>query len=189
MLLHVAARAVIRNVLPYPAFSKNDMWTASGYPAWGICGGVRDNTMLGPLPDVLPTLPTRECVMAADPMRALIERYIACYNGFDVPGMLAVLHSDVEFRNLAAGQVTASASGMDEFRILAESSKVLFTSRDQQVTAWRNEGEAVVVEIRYEGVLASDLPNGMRAGDVLRLEGRSEFGFRDGRIDRVTDYS
>jgi hypothetical protein len=40
-----------------------------------------------------------------------------------------------------------------------------------------------------EGILAADLPNGMKAGESMHLEGRSEFGFRDGRIDRITDYS
>jgi hypothetical protein len=38
-------------------------------------------------------------------------------------------------------------------------------------------------------LLASDLPNGIRAGETLRLEGRSELGFRDGRIDRIADHS
>ena len=30
--------------------------------------------------------------------------------------------------------------------------------------------------------------DGMLAGETLRLDGRSEFGFRDGAIDRITDY-
>ena len=38
-----------------------------------------------------------------DPHRALIERYVTAYNAFDVPGMLAVLHADVTFENVAAG--------------------------------------------------------------------------------------
>nr|MDQ3389524.1 nuclear transport factor 2 family protein [Gemmatimonadota bacterium] len=111
------------------------------------------------------------------------------YNGFDVDGMLAVLHPEVEFRNVAGDEVNASASGAEEFRQLAEQSKGLFSSRHQKIIRYRSDGDTAVVDIRYEGVLASDLPNGMQAEKVLRLEGRSEFGFRDGRIDRVTDYS
>jgi hypothetical protein len=45
------------------------------------------------------------------------------------------------------------------------------------------------VEIGYEGSFAADLPNGMRVGEILRLEGRSHFRFRDGKIDRIVDYS
>ena len=46
-----------------------------------------------------------------------------------------------------------------------------------------------IIEVAYEGVLASDLPNGMKAGETLRLSGRSEFTFRDGKIYRITDAS
>jgi hypothetical protein len=37
--------------------------------------------------------------------------------------------------------------------------------------------------------LASDLPNGMKAGETLRLNGRSEFTFCDGKIYRIKDVS
>lgn len=127
--------------------------------------------------------------MDAEVKRELVERYIAAYNRFDVEGMLALLHPEIEFRNVSAGEVDASASGMEEFRRLAEQSKALFSSRRQEITRFQFAGDAAVVDISYEGVLASDLPNGMRAGETLRLKGRSEFGFRDGRIDRITDYS
>lgn len=127
--------------------------------------------------------------MTSDEKRNLIDRYIAAYNGFDVDGMLATLHPDVEFRNVSGGEVNASASGAEEFRRLAEQAKQLFSSRCQEITGFRSEGDTAAVDIRYQGVLACDLPNGTRAGEMLRLEGRSEFGFRDGRIDRITDHS
>lgn len=128
-------------------------------------------------------------LMDTDEKRALIERYVAAYNSFDVDDMLAVLHPAIEFRNVSGGEVNASASGAEEFRQLAEQSKGLFSSRHQQITGFRADGDTAAVDIRYEGTLASDLPNGMKAGETLRLEGRSEFGFQDGRIDRITDYS
>ncbi len=127
--------------------------------------------------------------MNTDEKRALIDRYVAAYNSFDVDGMLAVLNPDVEFQNVSGGEINASASGAEEFRRMAEQSQGLFASRHQEITRFRSEGDTAAVDIRYEGVLASDLPNGMRAGETLRLEGRSEFSFRDGRIDRIADYS
>jgi hypothetical protein len=39
------------------------------------------------------------------------------------------------------------------------------------------------------GVLALDLPNGMHAGQELRLQGRSRFTFQDGKIRTLADYS
>ncbi|MBN2062515.1 MAG: hypothetical protein JW882_19080 [Deltaproteobacteria bacterium] len=45
------------------------------------------------------------------------------------------------------------------------------------------------IDVAYEGVLASDMANGMKSGETLRLNGRSEFTFRDGKILRITDIS
>jgi ketosteroid isomerase-like protein len=125
----------------------------------------------------------------SDARRRLVERFLDAYNTFDVAGMLALLHPDVEFRNVSGGAVTASARGREEFRALAEHAVTLFASRRQTPTAWAADGDDVRVEIDYEGALAADLGPGMRAGDTLRLTGRSTFGFRDGLIARLVDES
>jgi len=44
---------------------------------------------------------------------ALIERYVAAYNAFDVEGMLATLAADVRFENWSGGQLTAASDGRD----------------------------------------------------------------------------
>lgn len=121
--------------------------------------------------------------------RNLVDRYIGAYNAFDVPGMMATLHPDIRFENVAEGEITASAAGTDEFRALAEHAKELFESRNQTVTSFSANGDGASAEISYEGIIASDLPNGMKAGEVIRLEGRSEFAFKDGRIFSIVDYS
>jgi ketosteroid isomerase-like protein len=121
--------------------------------------------------------------------RALIERYLAAYNAFDVPGMLVLLHPDVSFANVAGGQVTAAAEGRDEFRAMAEHAATLFTSRRQTITQYVPTAEGARVEIDYEGVLAADLGPELRAGAKLQLTGRSTFEIRDGRIVRLVDES
>jgi len=50
----------------------------------------------------------------------LIERFVRAYNGFDVEGMMALLHPECSFQNISGGQVTASAAGIRQFRELAE---------------------------------------------------------------------
>jgi len=127
--------------------------------------------------------------MDLDEQRSLIDRYLVAYNAFDIDGMMATIHRDVQFKNVSGGEVNATASGADEFRQLAEQSKGLFSAREQTVRAFESEGDRAVVEVGYEAVLAADLPNGMKAGETLRLDGRSEFVFRDGRIYRLADYS
>ena len=128
-------------------------------------------------------------MLAEDPHRALIERYLAAYNAFDVPGMLALLHPDVTFENVAGGQVTAAARGRDEFRALAEHAAMLFTSRRQTIREYVATAHGAQVAIDYEGVLATDLGPELRAGTTLRLAGRSTFEIRDGCIVRLVDES
>lgn len=120
-------------------------------------------------------------------LKHLIERYIQAYNTFDIDGMMSLIHADIEFTNVAGGEVNATASGAEEFRRLAEQSSKLFASRRQTITSCATEGDRAFVGIRYEAVLAVDLPNGLKAGETLLLKGRSEFTFRDGKIVRITD--
>ena len=127
--------------------------------------------------------------MADIEKRILIEQFIDAYNRFDVDGMLARLTPDVLFENVADGQVTAAASGIDEFRQLAEQSKALFSERKQTITALKFRPASVVASIAWRGVFAIDVPNGPTAGTVIELEGESEFEFAGGRLSRIVDRS
>ena len=120
---------------------------------------------------------------------ALVARYVEAYNAFDVPAMLALLHPEVEFENVSAGRVTATARGIEEFRTLAERAATLFASRRQTIRAYVPEADGVRIAIDYEGVLAADLGPDLSAGTTLRLAGHSTFRFRDGRIVRIVDES
>jgi hypothetical protein len=96
---------------------------------------------------------------------------------------------DVVFKHVTGSQINAEAVGADQFREMAILSKALFSSRHQQVTSFKFTGDIVTSDIAYEGVLSSDLPNGMKAGETLRLSGRSEFAFKDDKLYRITDFS
>jgi ketosteroid isomerase-like protein len=122
-------------------------------------------------------------------MRRIIESYISAYNAFDIDAMLRDVHQDVEFKNVSENEVNAYTKGIDDLRNLAEQSKALFTSRRQTITAFEVRDDTARIAIDFEAVLAVDLPNGMKAGDALRLAGRSEFQFKDGRLYRIEDYS
>ena len=121
--------------------------------------------------------------------RELIDRYVTAYNQCDVEGMLAVMHPDVEFRNVAAGEVTVASHGREEFRALAERAVTLFASRRQTVREYAEDGERAWITVDYEGVLASDLGPELQAGTTLRLSGRSTFELRDGLIVQLVDES
>ena len=121
--------------------------------------------------------------------RAVIDRYLGAYNALDVPGMLATLHPDVEFRNVAGGEVTAAAHGREQFRALAEHAVTLFRSRRQSVREYQEEGDRVRIAVDFEGELAAELRPALRTGDTLRLAGHSTFTFRDSSIVELVDES
>lgn len=127
--------------------------------------------------------------MSNSSMRDLVNRYLAAYNAFDIDGMLLLLSQDVRFENYSGNQLTASTSGIDEFRQLAEQSRSLFSEREQRITGLEFRHDSAIATIAYCGKLAADIPNGPPAGTVLDLQGKSEFLFRDGQITKIVDRS
>ena len=127
--------------------------------------------------------------MDTDEAKALIEEFLSAYNCFDVDAMVELVDPEIEFRNVSGGDVDTAAIGRDEFRELAQQSAFLFSLRNQTPTNFETDGEVVSVDIKFTGTLATDIPDGMKAGDELRVTGRSEFEFRDKKIYRLTDYS
>ena len=120
---------------------------------------------------------------------ALIERYVAAYNEFDVDGMLETLSPDVRFENWSGGQLTAAIDVRDAFLVLDEHAITMFLEREQRVTALAPRGDALVAAIAWRGQLAVDVPGGPPAGTRLALRGESEFVVRDGQLALVVDRS
>lgn len=121
--------------------------------------------------------------------KEIIGSYIAAYNSFDVDGMLALLSPSICFENIDGDQVTASTSGADEFRRLAEQSKALFSEREQRILSLRLDCDPAVAMIAFSGRLAKDILGGPSAGTILSVQGQSEFSFEAGRICRIVDRS
>ena len=116
-----------------------------------------------------------------------IRDYILAYNSFDIEGMMAVVHEKIHFENIAAGQVNLVILGREEFRKQAEKAGEIFKEREQRITRLEVAGDHAEADITYSGVLAVDLPNGLKAGDRIHLQGKSLFWFREGRIIELKD--
>jgi len=121
--------------------------------------------------------------------REMIDRYIEAYNAFDVAGMVQLLHQDIIFRNYANGEMNTETKGVEAFRALADQSAQIFSSRRQTIVGYYDAVNQVEVKIDYEGTIAADLPNGLKAGDQLQMVGKSVFRFTDGMISLIEDYS
>lgn len=122
-------------------------------------------------------------------MRALIDRYIDAYNRIDVDAMLATMHSEVIFENYTAGVLSVRTAGTHELRHLAESSRHLFSARHQTITRYSEADGTAYAQIHFQGTFAVDLPNGIRAGQGIALDGRSEYRERDGLLIYIADHN
>jgi len=118
-----------------------------------------------------------------------IKEYINAYNNFDVAGMLAVLHPEIQFKNRTAGEVTMTIDGLAAFKSQAESVLPFFTERKQTVTGVDDSNGQTEISIDYKAILAADLPNGLKAGEQLELQGKSIFRLKDGLIVFIEDIS
>lgn len=127
--------------------------------------------------------------MSPSDIRALVDHYIDAYNRKDIDEMLLGVHPQVEFKNISAGVVNASTNGVAELRTLAQQSLSLFSERHQKIESFEIQGHVAVAAIAFRAVVAADLPNGLKKGQVLNLYGRSEFEFQDGTISKITDIS
>ncbi|GAB6988724.1 nuclear transport factor 2 family protein [Paenibacillus pini] len=122
-------------------------------------------------------------------LKDLIEKYLSAYNTFNIDGMIGVLNKNIHFRNISKGEVTSETKGIQEFRTLAEQSIQVFSQRRQVIKNITFTGDKAVVDIDYEGVLSSDLPNGLKAGETLKLQGKSIFQMKDKKLILIEDHS
>ena len=119
----------------------------------------------------------------------IIKDYINAYNNFDIEKMLTHLDEHVKFENISNGATNMTLTDLNSFREQAEQAKKIFTTRNQTIRSWTHQDNLIEIEIEYNAVLAIDLPNGLKKGDNLNLEGKSIFKFSGDKIIELTDIS
>ncbi|MFD0766672.1 nuclear transport factor 2 family protein [Mucilaginibacter lutimaris] len=124
-----------------------------------------------------------------DELESIVKSYIEAYNKFDIEGMLIHMDEAVVFENVSGGEVNMTLNGIEEFRNQALQAVDLFSSRKQTIANLTQAVNQIIIDIAYHGVLAIDLPNGMKQGDELNLTGRSTFTFAGDKIIRLRDES
>ena len=119
----------------------------------------------------------------------IVKNFIKAYNSLNVESMLAYLHPEIEFKNISGGVVNAHTKGIEEFRELANKSIKIFKERAQTITSYTESEDTVNAEINYQGILAMDLPNGLKIGETLTMKGKSKYVFEDNLIILLVDES
>lgn len=117
----------------------------------------------------------------------LIMRYIEAYNSKDVDGMVACAHDEVVFRNMAGDVVNMEIYGKNSLIQLATQTLQLFKVREQSIKKITHDDDNVRVDIGFTAEFAMDLPNGVKAGDKMSVEGFSLFEFKDGLLSKISD--
>ena len=121
--------------------------------------------------------------------RKIIENYIHAYNTFDISGMQKDLHEERKFEIISNGQVNLTTNGIEEFKTQANIAKEYFREREQKIVNIKFKGDMIEVNIEFVGILAKDLPNGLKSSVTIRLEAKSVFRFRDDKIFSIQDIS
>ena len=122
-------------------------------------------------------------------MKQIIQEYIKAYNGFNVERMLRNIHKDVEFKNIANGEVNVQIKGISALKKQAEQAANLFDKREMKIIEYVIKGNTVETKIRFEGVFAVDVPDGPEAGELVKINGKSIFQFEKGKIISIEDIS
>ena len=117
----------------------------------------------------------------------IIENFIHAYNTFDINGMLKNIHKDIKFENISNGQIELATHGIDDFKKQAEYAMTYFKKRREKIIDINFEGDRIVLNIDYYGILAKDLSDELKSGDTIRLKGKSIFKFKDNKIISIQD--
>jgi hypothetical protein len=118
-----------------------------------------------------------------------IKSYMNAYNSFDVEGMIKNLSSDIIFKNITNETVDLVTNGIHEFKRQAEKATSFFSNREQKMMNSMQENDMITIDIDYTGTLAIDLPNGLKEGDTLEMQGKSIFKFEGLQIIEINDIS
>ena len=121
--------------------------------------------------------------------KGLVEKYVSAYNNFDIEAMLETLHDDIIFKNISGGKITLELRGLDAFEKQARQAAEMFSEREQKIENITFKDEICEVEIDYQGKIAADLPNNLKAGDKIELKGKSVFNFFEDGISEIADIS
>jgi hypothetical protein len=119
----------------------------------------------------------------------IINNYVKAYNNFDIDGMLVDLDQSIKFVNISSGEVNMTLNGLSAFKAQAIQAKDLFSIREQTIKSFKHPDDQSEIEIAYSAVLAIDLPNGLKRGDKLNINGKSTFKFSGDKIIEITDIS
>ncbi|MGF7118892.1 hypothetical protein [Methanobacterium oryzae] len=120
-------------------------------------------------------------------MKRIIDQYIRAYNNFDSEGMIKDLHRNMIFKNIANGEVTLELKGKIAFKNQIEQAFALFQKREMKILEQKFGDDIVENKVDFKGVLAVDVSDELKKYDLIKLQNKSVFKFKDGKIISIED--
>lgn len=122
-------------------------------------------------------------------IKIIIDQYIQAYNEFDIDNMVKNVHPDVEFKNIANGEINVQIHGLKNFKKQAKDSTKLLKKREMTIKDQTINGDVVVNKIDFKAVLNIDFPDGPKSGELIKFKGESVFKFKGDKIISIEDIS
>jgi len=120
-------------------------------------------------------------------MKKIVNQYFKAYNEFDLEEMIKNIHRDIVFKNYASGEVTLELNGKSAFKTHIEQAFALFKNREIKIIEQKFRDDMVENKIDFKGVLAVDISDKLKKYDLIKLQTRSIFKFKKGKIISIED--
>jgi hypothetical protein len=101
--------------------------------------------------------------------------------------MIENLHEDMEFKNIINGEVNFELKGKYAFKNQISQAFTLFKKREMKIIEQKFDGDIVENKIDFKGVLAVDISEELKKYDLIKLQNKSIFKFKNGKIISIED--
>ncbi|MGZ7050243.1 MAG: nuclear transport factor 2 family protein [Methanobacterium sp.] len=120
-------------------------------------------------------------------MKKIVDQYYKSYNKFNIDGMIKNIHEDMVFKNIVNGEVNFELKGKEAFKNQIEEAFALFKNRKMKIVEQKFGDDIVENKIDFKGVLAVDIPDQFKKYDLIKVQSKVIFKFKNGKIISIED--
>ncbi|MGZ7160741.1 MAG: nuclear transport factor 2 family protein [Methanobacterium sp.] len=120
-------------------------------------------------------------------MKKIVDQYYKSYNKFNIDGMIKNIHEDMVFKNIVNGEVNFELKGKEAFKNQIEEAFALFKNRKMKIVKQKFGDDIVENKIDFKGVLAVDIPDQFKKYDLIKVQSKVIFKFKNGKIISIED--
>ncbi|MGZ7208905.1 MAG: nuclear transport factor 2 family protein [Methanobacterium sp.] len=120
-------------------------------------------------------------------MKKIVDQYYKSYNEFNIDGMIKNIHEDMVFKNIVNGEVNFELKGKETFKKQIEEAFALFKNRKMKIVKQKFGDDIVENKIDFKGVLAVDIPDQFKKYDLIKVQSKVIFKFKNGKIISIED--